>query len=330
MLRAFQIQHLLQVRAHLLALALALLATAISSPLWAQDRQQASLAIEHTRPRNTPLFDDRVRPHGPVADPGRGALLKRAMERHGRGDAAGALAAYDEAIRAEPGNAVALLNRGILLSTHRAEPARALADFDRALALAAGNVDALVFRGDAHMRLASYRQALADFDRAAALAPANAQTHVLRAVAKAMLGDHAEARAGYTKALSLDTRNVDALVNRAAMAAASGDNAAALRDLDAAIAIEPRNARAHYNRGYVRFARQEHDRAIGDYTAAIDLDPRLGWAWLNRCLSRAVAGRDVGRALADCDEAQRLFPASPQVRALTAQIERLISASATN
>lgn len=312
------------------ALSLALLAIGgIASPALAQDRQQAALS-ERAEQHPSPQHDRRARPHGPVGEAGRSALLERAINHHARGDIHGALAAYDAALRNEPANAVAHLNRGIVLSTHRSEPARALVDFDRALALLPDNVDALDFRGDAHMRLSGYRQALADLDRAVALAPANAQARVLRGLARAMLGDPVQAGLDYTRALALDGRNVDALVNRAALAAGRGDTGAALRDLNAALTVEPRNALALYNRGYVHFVRRDHEAAIRDYGAAIDIDPQFGWAYLNRCLARAVAGRDVGSALVDCDRARMLLPDAPQVRTLAVQIARLASVSATN
>lgn len=307
-----------------------LLLVAMCSSASAQHRQQASLA-DRAPAQASALHDSRARPHGPViSESGRSALLQRAVDRHARGDVREALAMYDEILRSEPANRVVLLNRGIVLSTHLSEPERALADFDRVLALAPGSVDGLVFRGDARMRLAAYREALADFDRAVALAPTSAQVRVLRGLAHAMLGDVTRASIDYTAALALDGHNVDALVNRAALMVGRGDGDAALRDLDAALAIEPRNALALYNRGYIHFSRHQHQAAIRDYGAAIDLDPRFGWAYLNRCLARAVAGRDLADALADCDRARALLPDAPQVRTLTPRIARLVTARATN
>jgi tetratricopeptide (TPR) repeat protein len=303
--------------------------SAISSPARAQDRQQAALA-DRAPSQVSAQHDNRARPHGPVGEPGPSGPLDRAMDRHARGDARTALALYEDVLRREPASRVALLNRGVVLSTHLSEPGRAISDFDRVLELAPDSVDALVFRGDAHMRLAAYHQALADFDRAVALAPTSAQVRVLRGLARAMLGDVTRASIDYGRALALDGRNVDALVNRAAILVASGDADGGLRDLDAALAIEPRNALALYNRGYIHFSRHRHEAAIRDYSAAIHLDPRFGWAYLNRCLTRAIAGRDLGEALADCDRARALLPDAQQVRTLAPQIARLVRTPATN
>lgn len=295
-------------------LILPLALAALSATAQAQDRQQASLSIDAAKPRQqATLHDNRTRPHGPVGDAGRVTPLLRAMTHHVRGESDRALADYDEALRRDPDNEVARLNRGIVLSTHKAEPRKAIADFNRLLTTTPGNFNALLFRSDAHTRLGDYIRALADLDLAVALAP-DSQVHVRRGVVRALLGQPSPAIADYTTALSFDPRNVEALVNRAAIEAARGDTAAALRDLDAALAIAPGNAVARYNRGYVSFARRDYDQAIRDYGTAIDLDPQLGWAYLNRCLTRVVAGRDVGQATGDCDQALKLLPEAPEAR----------------
>ncbi len=342
MFRALVIDRFAGLRTCLPATGLLLVLAALvqSTPGQARDQvqvwQQAALAVPEAPPATQAggavTHYNRVRPHGPLGDVSRGetgrvapelrALLLRAMSHHRLGDADRALADYDEILRREPGHAVAHLNRGIVLSTHKDEPGKAIAEFDRVLALTPDGVDALVFRGDAHTRLGDYRQALADLDRAVSLAPDHAQTRVLRGLARALLGQRMQAAADYGKALSLDRRNVDALVNRAAILSGDGDHAGAIRDLDTAVVIEPGNALAHYNRGYARFARGEHDKAIADYSAAIRLDPRLGWAYLNRCLTRAVAGRETGQAAADCERAQRLLPDHPRVRATQGFVQR--------
>lgn len=310
-------------------------------PAGAQPWQQAALMVPDVSPVATRVdrsadrsivHYNRVRPHGPLgevgrADPDLRALLLRALSRHRLGEADRALADYDEILRRQPDHAVARLNRGIVLSTHKAEPGKAIADFDHVLALMPDSADALVFRGDAHLRLGDYRQALDDLDRAVMQTPDHAQTHVLRGLARALLGQAMQAAADYDRALSIDRRNVEALVNRAAIRAGAGDPAGAIRDLDDALVIEPGNALAHYNRGYARFARGEHDQAVADYSAAIRLDPRLGWAYLNRCLTRVVAGRETALAAADCDRAQRLLPDHRRVRETLAFVRRDVAAA---
>ena len=327
-------------RLPVVGLLLAAAALLPSLPAGAEPREQAALTVPDAPPVTTRvdrsadrsiIHYNRVRPHGPLGEVGRTdpdlrALFLRAMSRHRLGESDRALADYDEILRRQPDHAVARLNRGIVLSTHKVEPGKAIADFDQVLARIPDSADALVFRGDAHLRLGDYRQALADLDRAVVQTPNHAQTRVLRGLARALLGQGMQAAADYDRALSIDRRNVEALTNRAALRAGTGDPAGAIRDLDEALVIEPGNALAHYNRGYARFARGEHDQAIADYSAAIRLDPRLGWAYLNRCLTRAVAGREAGLAAADCDRAARLLPDHPRVRETLAFVRRDVAA----
>jgi len=242
------------------------------------------------------------------------ALFARGSAHRALGDVDRALADYDEAIRLDTKYASALVARGTLLASLKAEVRKAIADFDQVLALNPSSVEALTLRGDAYGLLGDHGRALADLDRAVTLEPMNARAHVLQGLTLARLGNHEKAYVAYSKAIAIEPQNVEALVNRSAIAAYQGDSGSAIRDLDIAIASEPGNALAHYNRGYARFAAKEFDAAISDYSAAIALDPRLGWAYLNRCLTRAVLGKDLPQALADCDEAMKLLPENPEVR----------------
>jgi tetratricopeptide (TPR) repeat protein len=70
----------------------------------------------------------------------------------------------------------------------------------------------------------------------------------------------------------------------------------------------PQRALDFYNRGLQHFVERDYGKALEDYDAAIAIDPRLGVAYNNRCLTLAVARREAGRALADCDQARRLLP----------------------
>lgn len=242
------------------------------------------------------------------------AILERGTAYHALGDSERALADYDENIRLGFDSSLALVNRGILLATRKAELRKAISDFDHALALTPNNAEVLIVRADAYSLLGDHGRALSDLDHAVKLAPDNARARVLHGLAEVKLGNRQKAYADYTTALAIDPQNVEALVNRSALAAVSGDTGDALRDLDAAIDLDPRNALARFNRGYAHFARKDYETAIADYTVALTLEPKLGWAHLNRCLTRTIAGQDPVPALADCDEALKLMPADPEVR----------------
>ena len=63
------------------------------------------------------------------------------------------------------------------------------------------------------------------------------------------------------------------------------------------------HAFAYNNRGDAWLAKGDNDRAISDYSEAIRLDPKKAAYLNNRCWARAIAGRELPLALADCTEA---------------------------
>lgn len=241
-------------------------------------------------------------------------FLQRGIAHHALQDIERALSDYDEAIRLDTGNALAHVDRGVLLATRKADMRRAIAAFDRALALVPDNAETLTLRGNAYTSVGEHGRALADLDRAAALDPANPRAFMVRGLVHARLGDMPRAFADYSKALSIDPKYVDALVNRAAIYSMQGSTEKALADLDQAVELQPNHALAHYNRGYAHFARRDYEQAIADYTRAIEADARMSWAFNNRCLTRVIAGRDLAEALSDCDEALKLQPDNAETR----------------
>ena len=256
------------------------------------------------------LFDDSTN----TASLNANQFLQRGIARHALDDVERALSDYDEAIRLDTGNALAHVDRGILMATRKADMRRAIADFDRALALVPDNVDTLILRGNAYTSVGEHGRALADLDRATELAPDNPRAFMVRGLVNARLGDMQRAFTDYNMALSLDPKYVDALVNRAAIFSMRGNIDKALADLDQAIELKPDHALASYNRGYANFAREDYEKAIADYTNAIKIDGRMAWAYNNRCLTRMVVGRDLAEALSDCDEALKLQPDNVQTR----------------
>lgn len=140
------------------------------------------------------------------------------------------------------------------------------------------------------------------------------QARVFRGLTNNRRGEQQLALADYDAALKIDPDNVDALVDRAAIYATDGKPKRALADFNAALAVEPDNPTALYNRGYVHFSLHDYDQALSDYDAAIALDPTMALAYNNRCLVRAIVGRELVKALADCDTALKLAPLNLDVR----------------
>jgi tetratricopeptide (TPR) repeat protein len=52
----------------------------------------------------------------------------------------------------------------------------------------------------------------------------------------------------------------------------------------------------------------EHDRSIADFSTLIDLEPDNYGHPADRCWARAIANKDLGSALLDCDRSLRMKP----------------------
>lgn len=241
-------------------------------------------------------------------------LFRRAAAEEALGNSEKALDLYDQAIRLDPKAPMAFLARGVLLAGRKRAYERAIADFDKVLALEPDNVQALIRRGDAYGQLGDTARGLADLDRAIALAPGYSQGYFHRGLLRNRNNELQAALGDYDAAVQRGPRNVGALTSRAAIYSLERKLDLALRDLDAAIAIDAKNPNAYFNRGFARFAKGEYEKAIADYTSAIHLDEKFGLAYNNRCLALAVVGRELPKALADCDEALKLMPLNLDVR----------------
>ncbi len=256
-------------------------------------------------------YDQAIDPRSPDAL----LLYRRGIAREGTGQMDKALEDFSNAIKAAPQRAVAYLDRGVLLATRMRAFERAVGDFNRVLELDRDNVAAMVARGSAYSELGQYGRAQADLDHAIALAPRSSDAYQRRALARRRAGQEKAALGDYATSLRLNPQNTNALNGRAALEASEGRFDLAIVDLDAAIAMNAENPTSFYNWGYAHFARQEFDKAIADYNLAIALDPRMARAFNNRCLVRAITGKDLVRALNDCDTALELTPLNLDVRA---------------
>ena len=235
-----------------------------------------------------------------------------ALEGVGKDDAA--LAKYNDAIKADPKLALAYYGRGILLATRERAYNRAIADFDRVLTLDPANTRALVHRGEAYSQVGDFGHALADLNRAIQLDARDPSAFVTRGLVQQRRGAFDAALADFNAALNVYPRDQQALRNRGALYAAFGRQDEAIKDFDAVIQMNRNDPYAFFNRGFAHFGRQEYELALIDYSTALDLDPTMGQAYLNRCLTRTIQGRELVKALADCDHALKLLPLSIPVR----------------
>jgi tetratricopeptide (TPR) repeat protein len=231
-----------------------------------------------------------------------------ALEGLGKADAA--LQRYNQAIQADPKLALAYYGRGVLLATRERAYLRAIDDFSKVLALQPGNVRALVRRGEAYSQIGDFGHALADLNRAVELDPTDPAGYVARGLARDRWGQPKLAMHDFDTALQLNPRDVHALRNRGAMHARLGQYDPAIHDFNTVVTMHPNDPVAFYDRGYAHFGKRQYDLAIVDYGTSLYLDPQMGPAYLNRCLTLTIQGRELVKALADCDQALKLLPVS--------------------
>jgi len=160
-------------------------------------------------------------------------------------------------------------------------------------------------RGAAFAARRDYVDAIADFTRAAALEPASARPLYDRGMAHWRNGEPAAARADFDAALKLDPKAGDALLARGELRLDAKDDAGAAADFDAARLINPDDLLA-IGADYAEAGRFEP--AMAAYDQWIAANPRAqpaAGAFNGRCWTRVMWGKDLDRALADCDTAVR-------------------------
>lgn len=198
----------------------------------------------------------------------------------------------------DPADAEGFARRGAARASRGDRPA-ALADFDRAMALAPKDPDYPFQRARLHAEAREPALALADLNRALALKPDHAEALLLRASLRLF-----EAYAG-------DRDDGGGDPGKAPPATIAPDHAGAVADLDAASrALAPasdlRLAVATFYQHADRF-----DEAIGQldlWIANHPDDSKRPIALNARCWSRALANRELPKALSDCSAAVRAIP----------------------
>ena len=153
-----------------------------------------------------------------------------------------------------------------------------------------------------------YAGAIADLDKAIALAPKDARLFYDRARAKLAAHDAAAAKADLDQALALDPHFAEALAWRGYLYLQQDHPAEADADLDAALTAAPGNPDLEVRIADAYIGARRYDRAVAHLDAWIAAHPAsfdLGAALSERCWARALWGRDLDKALADCDRALR-------------------------
>src|ERR1700692_514683 len=229
---------------------------------------------------------------------------------HQRGDSARAVHHIDLALQKNPGNILALNNRGIALNALKRFD-EALASYDRAIAVRPDFLEALMNRGNTLQELRRFDAALASFDRASAVRPDHADAYYNRANTLHALKRFDEALSSFDRALALRPDYAPALVNRGVTLHALARFEEALASCDAAVALWPDGDAAFANRGMTLHALKRFDEALASFDRALALRADNAAALGSRGFTLHVLRR-FDEARASGDRALALRPDYPE------------------
>jgi tetratricopeptide (TPR) repeat protein len=235
-----------------------------------------------------------------------------------RGDAAGALALIEQAVRLDPRDAAYAFNRAAAL-TALGRDAEAAEAYGRALTLRPDWPEAWANRAALLRGLGRFEEALGAYDRALTLRPEAPESHFNRSIALLDLDRPDEALAAVDRALALAPGWAAAHGHRGWLLRRLKRLAESLASHDRALALDPAFFDSRYNRALTLQDLKRLPEAVAGFEAAIALrpeavDPQLsraaallmqgdferGWPayesrW-GRPMHRAIA-RDLGRPL---------------------------------
>jgi tetratricopeptide (TPR) repeat protein len=213
------------------------------------------------------------------------------------GDAATALALYDQAVKIAPGRADVWNDRGVALQ-RLGRLDDALADLQECVRLDPGSAEALYNRGNVLALLERREEALVSYAEAVRLKPDHAEAFHNRGAVLQMLGRYADAVEAYTETLRLKPDHAEAFFNRGNSLALQGRNDEALPDYAEAICLKPGHAGAFNNRGLALQDLGRFDEALAGYSEAIRLRPGFPGASVNRARLRLFR-RDLRAGFAE-------------------------------
>ncbi|MCA2968272.1 MAG: tetratricopeptide repeat protein [Acidobacteriaceae bacterium] len=225
------------------------------------------------------------------------------------GDAAGALAHYQEAIRRNPRLVVA--HEGLGVALRRAgRPAEAVAALRRTTEIAPLRASAWHELGLALHATGDAAAASQAIEKAITLDPNQPNPHSNLGIVRLASGDQRRAEAAFREAIRLQPDHADAHGNLANLLAGAGRFPAARPHFEAALRLAPGNAALHYNYAVALGRASLFDPAEQQLRAALAADPNLADAH-ELLANLLLASQQPAAALPHCQAWLRLRPGAP-------------------
>jgi tetratricopeptide (TPR) repeat protein len=208
-----------------------------------------------------------------------------------------AIAAFNDAIKADPDNLKIVVARGWAYQG-KGQDDLAMADYNLALQKRPNLAAAYNDRGTLYLRKGALQSALDDFSSAIRSSPNGPVPYTNRARVETMNKDYDAALADFAKAQEIDANAPQIYTNRCVTYTAMGKFDEALADCNNAVERMPKNQYAIANRGDAYLAKGNLDAALKDYNTILSLNP-------NNVRAHAGRGqlferrRDLAQARAD-------------------------------
>lgn len=199
-------------------------------------------------------------------------------------------------------------NGGPVFRLDDAAPSQANASPPLPAASDSADAGALARRAAASAARRDYVRAIADYDRAIAIDPNTPGLYLGRARARLGAGDKPQAMTDLARALELKPEFDEALLLRGFVRLQAGESQNATADFDAALAASSDKASFGLEIAGMYADADHYEQAVRHYDAWLATNPksfRAPEALNGRCWARAVLGRQLDKALADCDLALR-------------------------
>jgi tetratricopeptide (TPR) repeat protein len=176
---------------------------------------------------------------------------------------------YNQAIRLDPNNAKAFLNRG-LAYYDIGQYQQAIEDYNQSISLAPNNAQAYLNRGLSYVELDKYQQAIEDFNQAIRLDPTDSNVYYNRGLAYHFLGQYQQAIEDYSQSISLDPKNAYTYYFRGDAYYKLNKYERAIKDFNQAIHFNSKHANAYYSLGFIYSLQNNISKALKNLELALE------------------------------------------------------------